>query len=110
MIWQITKVLIAAILISLCSGISQKKPVLAGFLLSLPLVSMIALALSHIQSQNTDQSIQFAKSIFVAVPLSLLFFVPFLFAKQINLNFWYLYLIGFALLGLAYGIHSAFMK
>ena len=110
MVLLIGKTLVAAILISFVSWLSGKKTALAGFLTALPLTTLLALAFSHWEYSDTKQSVEYAKSIFIAVPISLLFFVPFLLAEKLNLGFWTCYLIGVALLGVAYFLHSSIVK
>ena len=104
------KVLVAAILISFVSWLSGKQTSLAGFLTALPLTTLLALAFSQLEWGNSDQSVEYAKSVFIAVPVSLLFFVPFLLAKKLSLNFWSCYSIGIVLLFVGYMIHSNLMK
>lgn len=106
----ITKTLVAAVLITFVSWLSGKKTGLAGFLTALPLTSMLALAFSHIQWGNNAQSVDYAKSVFAAVPVSLLFFVPFLFANRFQLNFWTCFTSGIFLLGIGYLIHTNLIK
>ena len=103
----IAKVLIASSVISLTSWLAGNRPSLAGFLVALPISSLLALALTQLQFQNPEKSVAFAKSIFVAVPLSLTFFVPFLFANRIALPFWALYATGLLLLTASYFVHRA---
>ncbi|MFZ9001716.1 MAG: hypothetical protein ACO20H_10450 [Bacteriovoracaceae bacterium] len=110
MVLLIGKTLVAAILISFVSWLSGKKTALAGFLTALPLTTLLALAFSHWEYSDTKQSVEYAKSIFIAVPISLLFFVPFLLAEKLNLGFWTCYWIGVALLGVAYFLHSSIVK
>ena len=110
MILSIGKVLIAAILISFVSWLSGKKTSLAGFLTALPLTTLIALAFSQMQWKDPAQSVEYAKSIFFAIPLSLLFFVPFLFAQKLNLSFWSCYVSGIILLGGGYFIHQSLVR
>ncbi|MBT4791462.1 MAG: hypothetical protein HON90_07815 [Halobacteriovoraceae bacterium] len=110
MFFAILKVLIAAILISFVSWLSAKKTVLAGFLTALPLTTLLALAFGQLEWQNNSASVEFAKSIFVAIPVSLLFFIPFLFAQKLNLSFWSCYLSGIVLLLIGYYLHSFVMK
>ena len=105
---MIGKVAVSAILISFVSWLSGKKLALAGFLTALPLTTLLALAFSHLEWNNSEQSVEYAKSVFIAVPLSLLFFVPFLFAKKFQLNFWSCYGSGIVLLFIGYLIHSSF--
>ena len=65
----ILKALIVAAIIVFTSWLSGKKPALAGFLLALPISSMIAILLSYMEFNDAEKSAQFAKSIFLAVPL-----------------------------------------
>jgi hypothetical protein len=96
---------LSAAIISLCSWLAGKKPALAGFIIALPISSMIAIALTQGEWKDPGKSAAFAKSIFVSIPLSLTFFVPFLLMKQLNLPFWGAYAMGVVLLGVSYGVH-----
>ena len=106
MIIWIGKTLFAAAIISFVSWLSGKKVGLAGFLTALPLTTLLSLAFSQMEWKDSAQSVEYAKSIFVAIPISLLFFVPFLLASKLNLSFWSCYLSGVALLAVGYFIHS----
>ena len=100
------KILAASILISFTSWLSFKKPNLAGFLIALPLTTMIALSFSYIEFNDKEKSIEFAKSIFIGVPLSLTFFVPFFFSKVLNIGFWVTFLLGVIFLICSFFIHK----
>lgn len=106
----IGKIILASILISFVSWLSGKQTSLAGFLTALPLTTLLALAFSHLEWGSSEQSVEYAKSVFVAIPASLLFFVPFLFAKKFHLGFWSCYSIGLVLLFLGYFIYSTITK
>lgn len=106
----VSKVVVAAIIISFVSWLSGKKTGLAGFLTALPLTTLLALAFSHMEWGDSKQSVEYAKSVFIAVPVSLLFFIPFFFAQKFNLGFWACYSSGIALLGVGYFIHSYAVK
>ncbi|MDE1152291.1 MAG: hypothetical protein PW788_07125 [Micavibrio sp.] len=110
MYWPIVKIAISAVVIAFASWLSNKRPDLAGFIIALPLSSLLVLAFSYAEYNNAEASVNFAKSILVAVPLSLLFFVPFLFAKELKLGFWALYGIGFLLLVAGYFAQTYIMK
>jgi hypothetical protein len=110
MLFFIGKTIFAALVISFVSFLSGKKTALAGFLTALPLTTILALAFSQVEWGNSKQSVEFAKSIFLAVPVSLLFFLPFLFSEKLNLGFWTCYLLGLILLGIGYFIHSYITK
>src|SRR4051812_16656665 len=94
MAWQIAKVFLAAGVISVTSWLAGKQPRLAGFILALPISTMLALAFNYEQFRNPQSAVLFAKAVFVAIPLSLLFFVPFLLAGWLKLGFWCLYGLG----------------
>lgn len=106
----IVKTILSAIIISSLSWLAGKKPGLAGFLTALPLTTLIALIFTQIEFQNQEASVEYAKSIFVAIPISLLFFVPFLLSQKLNLSFWNCYISGIALLSVGYFIHTAITK
>lgn len=106
----IVKILISAMLIALASTLAGRKPVLAGFIIALPLASMLAILFAYIEHQDMDKLNKFAISIVAAVPLSLTFFIPFLVNKWLKLNFAFSYLAGIFLLTIAYFVHTALLK
>ncbi|OFZ16813.1 MAG: hypothetical protein A2X86_12855 [Bdellovibrionales bacterium GWA2_49_15] len=107
MVLAIGKTILAAVLISFVSWLSGKKIALAGFLTALPLTTMLALAFSYAEWKDTTQSVNYARSVLIAVPISLLFFVPFLLANKLNLHFLTCYFSGVGLLAVGYFIHQA---
>jgi hypothetical protein len=102
---MVLKVGIAAIVIGFTSWLSGKKPELAGFIIALPIASLLALAFSYVEHKDAAASITFAKSILIGVPASWLFFAPFFFAARLGNNFWICYGIGLILLVVGYLIH-----
>ena len=110
MAWQIGKICIAAATIAFASWMAGKQPRLAGFIMALPIASMLALAFNQNEFGDSEKSVTFAKSIVMAVPLSLFFFVPVLLADKIKLPFWGLYLAGVLLLAIGYGIHAYILR
>ena len=111
-IWMnfILKTILSALIISFVSWLSGKKTGIAGFITALPITTLLALAFSKIEWGDPKQSVEYAKSVFVAIPVSLLFFGPFLFAEKFNLSFWSCYIIGLSLLVLGYFIHQFIIK
>ena len=105
MILMLLKTLVAAIVIAFTSWLAGKKPELAGFIVALPLTTLLALLFSYAEFRDSATSVAFAKSIFVGIPVSLLFFVPFLLAERLALPFWWCYVLGLALLVAGYFIH-----
>ena len=102
----LSKVLLAALVIAFASWLSGKKPELSGFIIALPIASIIAIAFSYLEHKNTENTVIFAKSILVGIPVSYLFFLPFFFAKNFNMNFWLVYGLGIILLLIGYFIHK----
>lgn len=101
---------IAAVVITFASWLAGKKPELAGFIIALPLASLLALAFSYAQHQNSAASITFAKSILVGVPVSWLFFLPFFFAEKAGLHFIGCYVLGSGLLVAGFFAHQYLIK
>ena len=102
----LAKVLLAALVIAFASWLSGKKPELSGFIIALPIASIIAIAFSYLEHKNTENTVIFAKSILVGIPVSYLFFLPFFFAKNFNMNFWLVYGLGIILLVMGYFVHK----
>lgn len=101
----VSKVIIVAGVITFASWLAGRKPALAGFIIALPLASLLALAFSWFEHRDAAASITFAKSILIGVPVSYLFFAPFFVAERFNLGFWGSYLTGIALLGVGFLLH-----
>ncbi len=110
MFLAVGKTIVAAVLISFVSWLSGRQTSLAGFLTALPLTTLLALAFSQMEWQNAEQSVDYAKSVFAAVPVTLLFFVPFLFAKKFEIGFWQCYLMGCVFLLIGYFAFSNIVK
>lgn len=110
MTWQIGKIIISALLISFASWLSGKSPRAAGMVIALPLTSMIVLAMSYAEYRDPARTAEFARNILISIPLSLLFFVPFLFAEKLKWGFPALYASGVALLVLGYGASVMFSR
>ena len=102
------KVLIAGVIISFASWLSGQYPKLSGFIIALPIASLIAIIFSYYEHQDVEKTVTFTKSIVIAVPISYLFFLPYFFAKQFNMNFWMIYGSGILLLALGFFIHKYF--
>ena len=69
---------------------------------------MLVLPLSYLQHRDPDTTFLLAKSIFAALPITLLFFVPFLLRDR--LSFWAAYGIGITALVVGYFAHGAIAK
>ena len=110
MYWMPVKIAISACVIAFSSWLSNKRPDLAGFIIALPISTMLVLAFSYAEFKDPEASVKFAKSILSAIPLSLLFFVPFLLAKKIPMPFWAMYGSGVVLIAIGFFIHQFIME
>ncbi|WP_022696755.1 hypothetical protein [Euryhalocaulis caribicus] len=99
------KAVVAGVVVATAAWLSEKKPGLAGFVVALPLASLLALAFSWFEHRDSQTSILFARSILIAVPVSYLFFAPFFFTGRTGWGFWSSYAAGFVLLILGFFIH-----
>ncbi len=109
MVFAIRAVLAAA-LITFASWLSGKKPALAGFIIALPLTSLVSLVFSYWEYRDMDKLNAYARSILIAVPLSLVFFVPFLLNRWLKMSFGVTMLCAIALLLAAYLVHSSLSR
>lgn len=100
--------LVSALVIGAAAWLSRKYPDAAGFLIALPLATLLVLPLAYLQHRDPGSAFQMARSILVALPITLLFFVPFLMRDRFS--FWGAYAIGCALLSLGYFVHRAVMR
>ena len=103
---QIFNILLTAGVIGFTAYLSATQPRLAGFIVALPLATLLVLPLSYLQSHDSVNTLRFAKSILVAIPVSLMFFVPFFFSEKWKLTFWQTYLLGLACLVMGYFLHK----
>jgi hypothetical protein len=106
----LTKVFLSGILIATSSWAAGKKPALAGFIIALPLASMLSILFSYWQYRDMEKINQFAASIFVVVPLSLTFFIPFLLNRWLKMNFAMTFLLALVCLAIAYGVGTLIFK
>ncbi|MFZ8865125.1 MAG: hypothetical protein ACO2XZ_04595 [Rickettsiales bacterium] len=100
------KIFLTALIISFSAWLAAKKPELAGFIIALPLASILVLAITQLEHQNSQNSIILAKSILIGTPISYLFFLPFFLADKLASNFWLCYVIGLILLIIGYFLHK----
>lgn len=100
--------LVSALVIGVAAWLSRRHPSTAGFLIALPLATMLVLPLAYLQHRDAASVFDMARSILVALPITLLFFVPFLLRDRFS--FWGAYALGCALLPVGYFVHRAVMR
>lgn len=108
--WFFVKTILSGAIIAYASWLSGKKPVLAGFIIALPLMSMLSIIFSYLEHRDMQKTNLFAVSILTAVPLSLIFFLPFILNKWLKLTFFPTYLLGIGSLFIAYTLQMLIFK
>ena len=104
------KIFVSATVIAFTSWLAGRKPILAGFIIALPLTSILAILFAYYEHRDMQKIDEFASSILVTVPLSLVFFVPFLLNRWMKLSFIPTFLMALAFLILAYFFASMVLK
>ena len=100
--------LVSALAIGVAAWLSRRYPVTAGFVIALPLATLLVLPLAYLQHRDADSAFQMARSILVALPITILFFIPFLMRDRFS--FWGAYALGCALLPVGYFARRAIMR
>jgi hypothetical protein len=106
----VINVVLSALVIGVAAWLSGRFPRAAGFLVALPLATMLVLPMAHLQHQDAETTVAFAKSILIAVPVVMLFLLPFMLAVRFGWSFWLSY--GLACLWLipAFFLHRALVR
>jgi len=97
----LVKVLISALVIALASELAKRDSFWGALLVALPLTSILAISWLYAETRDNLLVTRFARDIFLLVPGSLLFFLPFLLETRTRLGFLPNLLAGLVLLALA---------
>jgi hypothetical protein len=107
-IWNIVRVVIAAVTIVAVAELSKRYPRYGALLLSLPIVSILAFVMSWVQYHDLPAVSKLAKETVVLVVLGLPFFVPLMLANKLGLSFWTSMALGIALAAVTVGAWLSF--
>jgi hypothetical protein len=97
----VVKVLVAAVIIGIAAEVAKRNPFWGAILIALPLTSILAMSWLYADTRDNALLTQFARDIFVVVPVSLVFFVPFLLEAKTRLGFVSNMLLGLTLLAVS---------
>ena len=97
----VVKVLISALVIALASELAKRDSFWGALLVAMPLTSILAISWLYAETRDNLLVTRFARDIFLLVPGSLLFFLPFLLETKTRLGFLPNLLAGLVLLALA---------
>ena len=95
------KVLISAVIIGVATEVAKRDPFWGAILIALPLTSILAMSWLYADTRDNALLTQFARDVFTIVPVSLVFFVPFLLETKTRLGFIANMLTGLALLAVS---------
>ncbi len=103
--WQtIMRGIIAGVVVVAVAEVSKRSPRLGAFLLTLPLVSILAFIAAWYTDRDMARILRLAREMLVLVPLGLPFFVPIGFADRLGLSFWPAFAAGIALASITIGL------
>lgn len=83
----IVKVVVAALIIGLAAEVAKRNVFWGAILIALPLTSILAMSWLYADTRDNALLTQFARDIFMIVPVSLVFFVPFLLETRTHFGF-----------------------
>jgi hypothetical protein len=95
------KVLVSALVIALASELAKRDSFWGALLVALPLTSILAISWLYAETRDNLLVTRFARDIFLLVPGSLLFFLPFLLETRTRFGFLPNLSAGLVLLALA---------
>jgi hypothetical protein len=102
--WQLVlRGVIAGAIVTAVIAVSNRSPRLGAFLLTLPVVSIIAFFMAWYARRDLGGISRLARETLVLVPLGLPFFVPLAFAQRLGLGFWSAFFGGLALVSVTVG-------
>jgi len=102
-VWNIVRATIAGVTIVVVAELSKRHPRIGGLVLSLPLVSILAILVAWLQHRDLPAIARLSRATLILVPLGLPLFVPLALAPRLDLGFWPALVIGIVLAALATG-------
>jgi len=97
----LVKVVVSALVIAFASELAKRDSFWGALLVALPLTSVLAVSWLYVETRDNMLVTRFARDIFLLVPGSLVFFLPFLLETKTRLGFVPNLLAGLVLLALA---------
>ncbi len=97
----VAKVAVSALVIVAATEVAKRSPFWGALLIALPLTSVLAMSWLYAETRDNALLTQFARDVFVLVPVSLVFFLPFWLEKKTQFGFIVNMLLGLVLLAAA---------
>lgn len=83
----LAKVLVSALVIAVATEVAKRNTFWGALIVALPLTSILAMSWLYAESRDDALVARFARDILMLVPVSLLFFLPFLLERKTQLGF-----------------------
>lgn len=102
MLIYLLKLAISLAVILASAEAAKRSPTLGAFIVALPLVSILSMSWLYWDTRDAAKVGAYAREIFYLVPLSLVFFLPFLFEPRTHWPYWLNFALGLFVLALAF--------
>jgi len=97
----IAKILVSALVIAVATEVAKRDSFWGALLVALPLTSILAVGWLYVETRDNLLVTRFARDVLLLVPVSLVFFLPFLLEDKTRFGFVPNLIAGLALLALA---------
>lgn len=108
MLANLIRGVIGAIIVVAVSEVSDRRPRLGAFLLTLPIVAILAFIFTWTRYRDLATISNLSRETLILVPLGLPFFVPPAFADKLGIGFWPAFVVGVALASITIGLWFSF--
>lgn len=96
----VVKLVLSALVIVVATEVAKRDSFWGALVVALPLTSLLAMSWLYAETRDNELVTRFARDILMLVPVSLLFFLPFLFESRTRFGFVPNLVIGIALLAI----------
>ena len=96
----VVKLVLSALVIVVATEVAKRDSFWGALVVALPLTSLLAMSWLYAETRDNELVTRFARDILLLVPVSLLFFLPFLFESRTRFGFVPNLVIGIALLAI----------
>lgn len=104
------KVAVSALVVAFASELAKRDSFWGALLVALPLTSILAISWLYAETRDNNQVTRLARDIFLLVPGSLLFFLPFLLESKTRLGFFPNLTLGIGIMIVAMWVSRRFIS
>jgi TRAP-type mannitol/chloroaromatic compound transport system permease large subunit len=102
MLIYLVKIAMSVAVILASAEAAKRSPTLGAFIVALPLISLLSMTWLYWDTKDAEKVSAYAREIFFLVPVSLLFFLPFLLEPRSQWPYWLNFSSGFVTMGLGF--------